>query len=119
VFWGRGKTPRRLPMAPLLGKPFPLFGLIWDGSRSFCRHDAQRKKPCSQEQGFFIPRKTDLTDPSGVADDTAEVATSEFRVLVRQNVSFDVPEGCLGLLMDAIVERLQNVFLEVGRTWIL
>jgi len=116
---GGGKTQRRLPLAPLFGKPFPLFGLTWDGSRSFCRHDVQRKEALLVGAGLLYSAKTDLAGPSRVADDTAEIATSKLRVLVCQNIRLDVPEGCLGLLVNAIVERLQNVFLKVRRTRIL
>jgi hypothetical protein len=46
----------------------------------------------------------------------------EMRILIGQDVGFDVAEGRLGLVFDAVVERLDDIFLEVrgsrpGSTW--
>ena len=58
-------------------------------------------------------------DPARVADQAAKVATNELGILVRKYVSLDVAEGGLRFLVDAIVERLDNLFFEVGCARIL
>ena len=57
--------------------------------------------------------------PGGVPDDAAEVAADELGVLVGEDVGLDVAERGLGLLVDAVVEGLDDVFLEVGGAWVL
>src|SRR6266851_2405507 len=42
----------------------------------------------------------------------AEIAAPESRVLVREHVGLDVAECRVGLVLDAVVERLDDVFLE-------
>src|SRR6266851_9525651 len=51
--------------------------------------------------------------PGGAADHAAEVAAMEVRLLVRDHVGLDVAEGRLRLVLDAVVERLDDVFLEM------
>src|ERR1700678_4509144 len=57
-----------------------------------------------------------LPSPGGGADHTTEIAAPEGRILVRKNIGFDVPEGCLRLVFDAVIEGLDDVFLEMRRT---
>ena len=65
------------------------------------------------------PRQAGLTTWSGVparaADDGAEVAAVEVRLLVGDHVGLDVAEGRVGLVLDAVVEGLDDVFLEPRR----
>src|SRR5258708_9365162 len=51
--------------------------------------------------------------PGGAADHAAEVAAMKVRILVREHVGLDVAEGRLRLVLDAVVERLDDVFLEM------
>src|SRR5258708_8664768 len=51
--------------------------------------------------------------PGGSPDHAAEVAGLESRVLVREHVRLDVAEGGVGLVPDAVVEGLDDIFLEV------
>src|ERR1700704_4845821 len=53
--------------------------------------------------------------PGGPADDAAEVAAVEMRLLVRKDVGLDVAEGRIGLVLDAVVEGLDDVFFEMLR----
>src|ERR1700723_3250674 len=53
--------------------------------------------------------------PGGSTDDAAKVSAVKMRFLVREDVSFNVAEGGLGLAMDAVVEGLDDLFLEAGR----
>src|SRR6266851_5480576 len=50
--------------------------------------------------------------PGGAADHAAEVAAMEVRLLVGNHVGLDVAEGRLRLVLDAVVARLDNVFIE-------
>src|SRR6266478_2171773 len=54
-----------------------------------------------------------LPAPGGVADHAAEVAAGKMRILVREHVGLHVAERRLRLVLDAVVERLDDVFLEV------
>src|SRR6202022_3050008 len=56
-----------------------------------------------------------LPAPGGSSDHAAEIAALEVRILVRQHVGLDVAEGCLRLVLDAVVEGLDDVFLEMRR----
>src|ERR1700722_16890930 len=60
--------------------------------------------------------RRDLPSPGGGADHAAEVAAPEGRIFVRENIGFDVAEGCLGFALDAVMEGLDDVFLEVRST---
>src|ERR1700682_3723245 len=50
--------------------------------------------------------------PGRSANHAAEIAAPESRVLVREHVGLDVAERRVGLVFDAVVERLDDVFLE-------
>src|ERR1700756_3731530 len=52
--------------------------------------------------------------PCRLADHAAEVAALECRVLVRKNVSLDVAECRFRFALDAVVEGLNDVFLEAA-----
>src|ERR1700681_22217 len=51
--------------------------------------------------------------PGRSANHAAEIAAPESRVLVREHVGLDVAECRVGLVFDAVVERLDDVFLEL------
>src|ERR1700722_6667930 len=51
--------------------------------------------------------------PGGAADHAAEIDWREIRVLVGEHVGLDVAEGRARLVPDAVVERLDDVFLEL------
>ena len=51
--------------------------------------------------------------PSGSSDDAAEIPAGEMGILVREHVSLDVAECRVGLVFDAVTERLDDVFLEL------
>ena len=57
---------------------------------------------------------TCLAGPSGGADHAAEIPGSEGGILVGENVGLDVAEGRIGLVVDAVVEALDDLFLEVA-----
>src|SRR5271168_4432319 len=71
------------------------------------------------ETGVLGVSRTGLPNPGGVADNAAEVAADERGVLVGEDVGLDVAEGGLGPLVDAVVEGLDDVFLELGGAGIL
>jgi hypothetical protein len=48
----------------------------------------------------------------GAADYAAEIDARELRILVGEHVSLYVAEGSLRLIPDAVVEGLDDVFLE-------
>lgn len=48
-----------------------------------------------------------------MADDAAEVAAVEMRLLVGDHIGLDVAEGRVGLVFNAVVEGLDDVFLEL------
>src|SRR3984885_15594349 len=58
-----------------------------------------------------------LPSPGRGADYAAEVAAPEGRIFVRENIGFHISEGCLGLVLDAVIEGLDDVFLEMRSTW--
>src|SRR6202162_1339485 len=51
--------------------------------------------------------------PGGAADDAAEIAAVEMRLLVRDDVGLDVAEGRIRLVLDAVVEGLDDVIFEM------
>src|SRR5258707_11296588 len=55
--------------------------------------------------------------PGGAADHAAEVAAMEVQLLVGDHIGLDVAEGRLRLVLDAVVERLDDVFLEMLGAW--
>src|SRR5258707_1026421 len=59
-------------------------------------------------------RRADSARPGRAADHGAEIAAPEGWVLVREHIGLDVAEGRLGLVPDAVVERLDDVLLEAG-----
>src|SRR5258708_6723133 len=54
--------------------------------------------------------------PRGVTDHAAEVTTLEAGILVREYIRFHVSEGSFRLVFDAVVEGLQDILFELGRT---
>src|SRR3954452_14995 len=52
-----------------------------------------------------------LPAPGRSSDDAAKIAACEVRILVRKHVSLDVAECRLRLVLDAVVEGLNDVFL--------
>src|SRR5580704_4411472 len=52
--------------------------------------------------------------PGGAADYAAEIAAREVRILVGEHVGLDVAKGGVRLWPDAVVEGLDNVFLETA-----
>src|SRR5260370_38187886 len=58
--------------------------------------------------------RTCLAGPSRGADHAAEILGSEGGILVSEHVGFDVAEGRLGLVVDAVVEGLDDLFLEAA-----
>src|SRR5882757_5559842 len=57
-----------------------------------------------------------LPAPSGPSDHAAEIAAGEVRILVREHVGLDVAEGRLRLVLDAVIEGLDDVLLEMRST---
>src|ERR1044072_2750508 len=55
--------------------------------------------------------------PVRATDDAAEVAAVEVRLLVGDHVGLNVAEGSVRLVLDAVIERLDDVFLELSRAW--
>jgi len=55
-----------------------------------------------------------LPAPSGSSDDAAEIAAGEVRILIREHVGLDVAEGRLRLVLDAVVEGLDDVFVRLS-----
>src|ERR1700746_1517078 len=52
--------------------------------------------------------------PGGAADHAAEVAAREVWIFVGEHVGLDVAEGGMRLVPDAVVEGLDDVFLETA-----
>jgi hypothetical protein len=50
--------------------------------------------------------------PVRVTDDGAKIGAVEMRFLIGDHVSLDVTEGGVGLVLDAVVKGLDDVFLE-------
>src|ERR1700739_4829481 len=57
-----------------------------------------------------------LAVPVGSSDDAAKIDVGEARVLVCEHVGVDVAEGCLRLVLVAVVKCLDDVFFEMRRT---
>src|SRR5712671_710277 len=70
-----------------------------------------RNSPWVMEGGVT---PTCLAGPSGGADHAAEIPGSEGGILVGENVGLDVAEGRIRLVVDAVVEGLDDLFLEVA-----
>src|SRR5258708_2710788 len=70
---------------------------------------------------FFVPSASQAAlnargpsaPPGRSANHAAEIAAPEGRVLVRKHVGLHVSECRVGLVFDAVVERLDDVFLEL------
>src|SRR5258707_7574575 len=62
--------------------------------------------------GLLVSVDGCLRPPSGAADHTAEISRREMRVLVGEHVGLDVAECSVRLVPDAVVEGLDDVFLE-------
>src|SRR3981081_3161403 len=62
---------------------------------------------------FDCRRSWGLPAPGGSSDDVAKIDAGEMRILVRQHVGVDVAEGRLRLVLVAVVEGLDDVFLEM------
>src|SRR6266446_7854622 len=75
--------------------------------------------PAGSQHGFGISplakrnARDPLASPGRSANHAAEIAAPESRVLVREHVGLDVAECRVGLVFDAIVERLDDAFLEL------
>jgi len=65
------------------------------------------------ETGVLRVSGSGLSNPGGVADDAAKVVADELWVLVSEDVGIDGAEGGVGLLVEAAIESLDDVFLEV------
>src|ERR1700730_11309863 len=52
--------------------------------------------------------------PGGATDHAAEISQREMRVFVGEHVGLDVAEGRMRLVPDAVVEGLDDVFLETA-----
>ena len=50
----------------------------------------------------------------GGADHAAEILGPEGGILVGEHIGLDVPEGCLGFVVNAVVEGLDDLFLEAA-----
>src|ERR1700738_1575344 len=66
----------------------------------------------SRFQKFCIAKRDFLALPLRTADDTAEVHALELCILVRQYVCLHIAECRLGLVLDAVVKGLDDVFFE-------
>src|SRR5438270_7845307 len=53
-----------------------------------------------------------LAGPGGGADHAAEILGSEGGILIGEHIGLDIAEGRLGLGVDAVVEGLDDRFLE-------
>src|SRR5260370_2723927 len=78
-----------------------------------CTTDASDKP---QRLNFRLEDERGLPSPRGGADHAAEIDAAEVRVLIREHVGVDVAEGRLRLVLVAIVEGLDDVFLETRST---
>src|SRR5437016_7315198 len=77
---------------------------MWDISRAAADRD------------FSMKTWRGLPAPGGAADHSAEIAAGEVRILVREYVGLHIAERCLRLVLDAVVERLDDIFLEMRST---
>src|SRR3977135_3054638 len=72
----------------------------------YFRSEASPSKGARNPRGPSAP-------PGRSANHAAEIAAPESRILVREHVGLDIAECRVGLVFDAVVERLDDVFLEV------
>src|SRR3977135_2586133 len=70
------------------------------------------RSEASPSRGARTPRGPSAP-PGRSADHAAEITAPESRVLVREHVGLDVAECRVGLMLDAVVEGLNDVFLEL------
>jgi hypothetical protein len=54
-----------------------------------------------------------LSVPGRATDNTTEVAPMKRRGLVRKHVCFDITKRAVGLVLDAVVKRLDDALFEV------
>src|ERR1700735_5452455 len=88
------------------------------------RETSRVRRPMLSDRCFGEPQcwifksriRRKLPSPGRGADHAAEVAAPEGRIFVRENIGFHVAEGCLGLVLDAVIEVLDDVFLEMRST---
>src|ERR1700716_1207170 len=72
----------------------------------YFRSEASPSKGARNPRGGSAP-------PGRSANHAAEIAAPESRVLVREHVGLDIAECRVGLVLDAVVERLDDVLLEL------
>src|SRR5882757_3750655 len=78
-----------------------------------CPSDASE----SLSAGIFDGRtQRGLPSPGRGADHAAEIDLGEVRVLIREYVGVDIAEGRLRLVLVAVVEGLDDIFLETRAT---
>src|SRR5258706_13547832 len=65
---------------------------------------------------FSTWRLAGSSTPGGSSDHAAEIDAGEVRILVCEYVGVDVAEGRLRLVLVAVVEGLDDVFLETRAT---
>src|ERR1700681_282541 len=71
----------------------------------------------SLSAGIFDWRtRRGLPSPGGGADHAAEIAAPEGRILIGENIGFHIAERCLRLVLDAVIEGLDDVFLKMRST---
>src|SRR5580704_11808442 len=73
------------------------------------------KSPTQIEWGRELAYKRGraLANPRGTAYDIAEVSALEFRILVCEHIGFDIAERGAWFLANTVIERLEDVLLEV------
>src|SRR5271168_134974 len=100
-----GHLAMRPPGKHIAGRRFTASGGIWV------------HRPAADPSGASFRDRSSRgsTSPGGPANDTAEVASMEKRLLVRDDVGLDVPERRVGLVLDAVVEGLNDVLFEMLR----
>src|SRR3979490_1790210 len=82
-------------------------------SRRAHRHRASRPgRRLKLLRCFDCRRSWGLPAPGGSSDDVAKIDAGEMRILVRQHVGVDVAEGCLRLVLVAVVEGRDESFVE-------
>src|ERR1700721_4062608 len=75
------------------------------------RNPAIRKPRCRTCDARVAADRSSAA-PRRATDAAAEVTTVEVRVLVGDHIGLDVAEGGIGLVLDAVIEGLDDVFLE-------
>src|SRR3982074_2285220 len=65
---------------------------------------------------FSMKTRRGLRSPGGGADHAAEIAAPEGRILIRKNIGLHIAERRLRLVLNAVIEGLDDVLLEVIRT---